>query len=84
MSNKDQGREGTSDIEILPGSSLDIFCEATGNPHPTIKWVQADAPTIENSRVILFHTEYKTAAQDGMKGIVCRVLTNKTIKSNLR
>uniref|UniRef100_A0A1I8E9B7 Fibronectin type III domain-containing protein n=1 Tax=Wuchereria bancrofti TaxID=6293 RepID=A0A1I8E9B7_WUCBA len=41
ISNGDHGVEGKTEITILPGSALDLSCNATGQPRPTVKWIRS-------------------------------------------
>ncbi|VDK87367.1 unnamed protein product [Litomosoides sigmodontis] len=41
ISNGDHGVEGKTEIMILPGSTLDISCNATGQPRPSVKWIRS-------------------------------------------
>ncbi|VDK37690.1 unnamed protein product [Gongylonema pulchrum] len=41
ISNGDHGVEGNTEITILPGSALELSCNATGRPRPTVKWIRA-------------------------------------------
>lgn len=50
-SSGDHGVEGTSNIKILPGSSFEVFCNATGSPKPTVKWIRAGSVPIDPSWV---------------------------------
>ncbi|VDM96837.1 unnamed protein product, partial [Thelazia callipaeda] len=40
ISNGDHGVEGKTEITILPGSALDLSCNATGQPRPSVKWIR--------------------------------------------
>ncbi|CAG9535199.1 unnamed protein product, partial [Cercopithifilaria johnstoni] len=41
ISNGDHGVEGETEITILPGSALDLSCNATGEPRPSVKWIRS-------------------------------------------
>ncbi|VDK64046.1 unnamed protein product [Onchocerca ochengi] len=41
ISNGDHGVEGKTEITILPGSALDLSCNATGQPRPAVKWIRS-------------------------------------------
>ncbi|MCP9259541.1 Mesocentin [Dirofilaria immitis] len=41
ISNGDHGVEGKTEIMILPGSALDLSCNATGQPRPAVKWIRS-------------------------------------------
>ncbi|VBB26357.1 unnamed protein product [Acanthocheilonema viteae] len=41
ISNGDHGVEGETEIKILPGSALDLSCNATGQPRPSVKWIRS-------------------------------------------
>nr|CDP99896.1 BMA-DIG-1, isoform f [Brugia malayi] len=41
ISNGEHGVEGKTEITILPGSALDLSCNATGQPRPAVKWIRS-------------------------------------------
>lgn len=45
------GEHGTTDIDILPGSSYIVFCNATGDPQPSVKWIRGGSFAIDPSMV---------------------------------
>uniref|UniRef100_A0A915BJG8 VWFA domain-containing protein n=1 Tax=Parascaris univalens TaxID=6257 RepID=A0A915BJG8_PARUN len=49
ISNGDHGVEGNSHIDVLPGSALNIFCNATGVPQPSVKWIRSGSLPIDPS-----------------------------------
>ncbi|KHN88307.1 Mesocentin [Toxocara canis] len=51
ISNGDHGVEGTSHIDVLPGSALNVFCNATGLPQPSVKWIRSGNLPIDPSWV---------------------------------
>ncbi|VDK48392.1 unnamed protein product, partial [Anisakis simplex] len=51
VSNGDHGVEGTSHIDVLPGSALNVFCNATGQPQPSVKWIRSGNLPIDPSWV---------------------------------
>lgn len=51
ISTGDNGVEGSTTIQILPGSQMTIACNATGIPLPQVKWIKAGNYEIDPSRV---------------------------------
>lgn len=46
-----RGVYGTTDIDLLPGSAFTVFCNASGDPQPTVKWIRGGSLAIEPSMV---------------------------------
>ncbi|CAD6185909.1 unnamed protein product [Caenorhabditis auriculariae] len=51
ISTGDNGIEGSTTIQILPGSQMNVACNATGIPQPQVKWIKAGSYEIDPSRV---------------------------------
>uniref|UniRef100_A0A1I7U3G2 Ig-like domain-containing protein n=1 Tax=Caenorhabditis tropicalis TaxID=1561998 RepID=A0A1I7U3G2_9PELO len=51
ISTGDNGVEGSTTIQILPGSQMTIACHATGVPLPQVKWIKGGNYEIDPSRV---------------------------------
>uniref|UniRef100_A0AC35F5C1 Uncharacterized protein n=1 Tax=Panagrolaimus sp. PS1159 TaxID=55785 RepID=A0AC35F5C1_9BILA len=45
------GVHGTTDIDLLPGSAFTVFCNASGDPQPTVKWIRGGSLAIDPSMV---------------------------------
>uniref|UniRef100_A0A0R3RV16 Fibronectin type-III domain-containing protein n=1 Tax=Elaeophora elaphi TaxID=1147741 RepID=A0A0R3RV16_9BILA len=54
ISNGDHGIEGKTEITILPGSALDLSCNATGQPRPSVKWIRSGYYPIDPAWVSCF------------------------------
>ncbi|CAD5215684.1 unnamed protein product [Bursaphelenchus okinawaensis] len=51
VSSGGEGTEGTTKIALLPGSSLLVFCNATGSPSPSVNWIRQGSIPIDPSTV---------------------------------
>lgn len=51
VSSGGEGVSGTTKIDLLPGSSINIFCNATGSPQPSVKWIRVGSIAIDPSTV---------------------------------
>ncbi|PAV92698.1 hypothetical protein WR25_03416 [Diploscapter pachys] len=51
VSNGDNGVEGSSTIDLLPGSQITVACNASGQPHPQVKWIKGGTYEIDPSTV---------------------------------
>uniref|UniRef100_A0A1I7XGK7 Down syndrome cell adhesion molecule-like protein Dscam2 n=1 Tax=Heterorhabditis bacteriophora TaxID=37862 RepID=A0A1I7XGK7_HETBA len=51
ISTGDNGVEGSSTIDLLPGSQITVSCNATGLPLPSVKWIRAGTYEIDPSTV---------------------------------
>jgi hypothetical protein len=51
VSSGGQGVSGTTKIDLFPGSSINVFCSATGNPSPSVRWIRLGSVAIDPSTV---------------------------------
>ncbi|CAD5221630.1 unnamed protein product [Bursaphelenchus xylophilus] len=51
VSSGGEGTEGTTKIDLLPGSSLVVFCNGTGSPSPSVNWIRQGSIPIDPSTV---------------------------------
>ncbi|CAJ0581112.1 unnamed protein product, partial [Mesorhabditis spiculigera] len=51
VSNGDNGVEGLTEIDVLPGSTITVACNATGHPQPKVEWIRAGSASIDPSTV---------------------------------
>uniref|UniRef100_A0A913HJB3 Uncharacterized protein n=1 Tax=Strongyloides stercoralis TaxID=6248 RepID=A0A913HJB3_STRER len=45
------GTDGKTTVYLLPGSSYTVFCNATGDPQPEVKWIRGGEHAIDPSTV---------------------------------
>lgn len=51
VSSGGEGVSGTTKIDLLPGSSINVFCNATGSPQPSVNWIRLGSISIDPSTV---------------------------------
>uniref|UniRef100_A0A158QMD6 Fibronectin type-III domain-containing protein n=1 Tax=Haemonchus placei TaxID=6290 RepID=A0A158QMD6_HAEPC len=51
ISTGENGVEGSSNIDVLPGSQITVSCNATGLPLPSVKWIRGGTYEIDPSTV---------------------------------
>ncbi|GMT19005.1 hypothetical protein PFISCL1PPCAC_10302, partial [Pristionchus fissidentatus] len=51
ISTGDAGVDGTSTIEVLPGSAIKVSCNASGTPLPHVRWIKAGTFDIDPSTI---------------------------------
>ncbi|KAF8358236.1 dig-1, partial [Pristionchus pacificus] len=51
ISTGDSGVDGTSTIEVLPGSAIKVSCNASGTPLPHVRWIKAGTFDIDPSTI---------------------------------
>ncbi|KAI6201744.1 hypothetical protein M3Y96_00874900 [Aphelenchoides besseyi] len=51
VSSGGEGTDGSTKIDLLPGSSLLVFCNATGSPQPSVNWIRQGSIAIDPSTV---------------------------------
>uniref|UniRef100_A0A183G3Q2 Protein-tyrosine-phosphatase n=1 Tax=Heligmosomoides polygyrus TaxID=6339 RepID=A0A183G3Q2_HELPZ len=51
ISTGENGVEGSTDIDVLPGSQITVSCNATGLPLPSVRWIRGGTYEIDPSTV---------------------------------
>ncbi|KAK5970177.1 hypothetical protein GCK32_013330, partial [Trichostrongylus colubriformis] len=51
ISTGENGVEGSTNIDVLPGSQITVSCNATGLPLPSVKWIRGGTYEIDPSTV---------------------------------